>query len=270
MKRNYFILLCVAFTIILTAFSCSDDDESDYKVFPGGTSAKLLPIKIKGEKGIAEYYYEYDADNRLVSKKTVWPLAGKNNYSTLTISYDDEGRIIGTTNKDENFVENNYTFSYSYNDSEITVKSIPASLRNLKIIIDEEGKMLKSEQFTDEGNLYSVMNYEYDNQGNIINTNDSRDLKYDDKNGIFKHVNVPQWFLATQLYELYCFKNNVVEETYRTSYKITDTELSVGGFKIKYTYNENGYPVKYTNPYHSDVIGEVFEDNFIINYKSAN
>ena len=270
MRRNN---LLSAFYVIFISFlmlSCSDDNDSDYEVFPGGTSAKILPVKVTGDKNATIIYYEYDNNNRLVTIKREWPRAGEG--STNTISYDTEGRIVKLT-RTHTTPENNYIWTYTYNGSQITAK-YDKSAHSFIIEVNESGHILKRDQLDVDGNVVYSEYFVYDDNGNIKNKNTShpnyRSYTYDDKNGIFKNVNIPQWFLATQLSELYTFDNNVVEESVKYSNGEIEERLLVdSGFKIAYTYNGNDYPIKYTSPYRTDIVGEIIDDTFTIKYRLA-
>lgn len=271
MRRNN---LLSAFCVIFISFlipSCSDDNDSDYEVFPGGTSAKILPVKVIGDKNATIIDYEYDNNNRPVTIKRKWPRAGEGCF-TKTISYDTEGRIVKLTHI-HTTPENNYISTYTYNGSQITVK-YDNSAQSFTIEVNESGQILKRDQLDVDGNVVYSEDFVYDDNGNIKNKNTSylnyRSYTYDDKNGIFKNVNIPQWFLATQLSELYMFNNNVVDESVKYSNGEIEKRLLVdSGFKIVYTYNENGYPIKYTSPYRTDIVGEIMDDAFTIKYSLA-
>ncbi|SHF84644.1 hypothetical protein [Dysgonomonas macrotermitis] len=277
MKKNLLLLVLCFFSFSFLMLSCSDDDNSNDN-FPGGTSAKLLPVKVKGDRGIKEASYEYDDNNRLIQYKITWPSSKSNDYLLYKINYNTNGNVseMQYTMFTGGKIDAEYTISYNYNGDLITVINDGLYMvGDQKIKIDGSGRILELKQLEERTNnsVYYSENFEYDTNGNIKSKNTSNSLystyTYDDKNGIFKYVNTPQWFLQSQLGGLFTFNNNPVEEN--AGYRSDEVALRgvAPGFKIEYTYNENGYPTKYTSPYVSDIIGESLDSYFKIEYKSA-
>lgn len=272
MKRNIFLFVSCILSLSFLTFSCSDDDNDG--IFPGGTSAKLLPTVIKGEKGIFESYYQYDSRNRLISKKDVWPRDGKRS-STYEVSYDTEGRISKMVQTDSKYTADNRILTYVYDGSKVTVQSDNPAQADFIVEIDDQGKVLKFQSAPNEGSSSYTENYDYDTNGNIKGIQKSgrkyRSYRYDNKNGIFKHINMPQWFIVTQLNELYMFNNNITEEIVSDSSqeKAELRGIVDEGYKITYVYNENGYPRRYNHPYVTDIMDMEGEDNYNIEYKEA-
>jgi len=270
--KNLLGLFCII-SILSFFISCSDSDD-DAQVFPGGTSAKLLPVKAEGEKKTYCFYYEYDNNNRLLSEKIAWT---ESNYATYKINYGTDGNIDKMTYdyfEDGKIIEEgSHSLTYTYNGSQIKVNNSKRKLDKWLIEVDDQGRILESKTiFSGDKEYIYTTTYEY-SDGNIKRA-DGVDYSYDNKNGIFKYVNTPQWFLVSQLNIMYFLKNNATEFNQILEERNSETKASgtTPGNKITYTYNSNGYPAKYTpvNFYLMNNGAVMPENYFLVEYKLAN
>lgn len=263
MKNLSFLLtLCVSLLLLMSA--CSDDD--DMQEWPGGTSAKLLPVKISGKVNGNQQVFEYDNDNRLTAEIYYTKSNGKTaKYSEFRIEYDSQGRIAKAVNQIVNGESNTYTFTYD--GSKITI--LDTYYTNY-IDIDAQGRILKKEQYYNTNQQLAVeYNYSYDQKGNVaienLRSNTIYTYTYDSQNGIFSCINTPQWFIVSMLGRVGVIYNNYTE--LEISYPDDSYHISS---KITYTYNKNGYPIKYIVPNNSGCgTPPLPETDFVVEYTAA-
>jgi len=232
----------------LFAGACSDDD--DNHDFPGGTSAKLLPVKIEIDGTPDQYTFQYDKSNRLIKQEYTYK--DENYYSSWHISYDSDGKIIEMIKKTSNADTDTYTFTYDGN----TITAVNKFYIQL-YEIDSEGKILKQiMQMKDTGEEAFQVEYKYDESGNISETMNKQGGRettqithtYDKNSGVFKSVNTPQWFFCTQLSLYKMFHNNVTSIQSTPIYdglRLSDASLP-SETTISYKYNANAYPIRYS------------------------
>lgn len=240
---SMFCLISIAFCLV----SCSDDD--DIQNFPGGTKARLLPVRISTDDGSSEYLFQYDSSNRLI--KQIYNLKeGKDffYYAEMVIKYDAEGRIEKVTGRASNTTFIN-TASFTYDDSHIEVTD---NYFITNIETDIYNNIVSQQQTPINGEKSNVTKtyYDYDSQYNIsaeILTDGISEThaanKYDNRNGIFKSVNIPQWFFATRIVSPFTngIYNNPVSEVYS---KDIDDYKYEQKTSYEYIYNDNAYPVR--------------------------
>lgn len=232
------VLACLSF------LACSDDNS--IQNFPGGTSAKLLPVKISGEKNGGQTVFVYDDYNRLISCSYFSKSDKKlSKTSELKIQYDALERVEKATY--ESSEGESYTYTITYEGSHIVVQD---KYYTRHIDIDAQGNVLKMKQYyANDQNASIEYNYQYDQKGNLIKkdfNNNYYSYTYDDYNGVYSSVNTPQWFLVTMLDATYIYNNcNQIQVSFLDE---NGKEQTPTTFKITHTYNENGYPVKYHVP----------------------
>lgn len=272
-KLRSLFAFCTAF-LLLSISSCSDDDS--VQEWPGGTTAKLLPVKIYGKDNGGMRAFEYDNNNRLTTLTTYATKNGKLNKSRiLKIEYDAEGRIKKADDRSVESPESSYAYinvcTFTYDGSQVVMNG---TYFTSEIKIDAQGRILERKDYQkDNEELVSASSYTYDSKGNLSTEEykDNRRLtySYDNQNGIFSHINAPQWFLVSVLGMNTGFYNNITEtKTYAFG---TEGYLDPTTSKTTYTYNANGYPVKYTVPFSGDCgTPPLPETNFEVEYKEAN
>lgn len=235
------ILVC-----IILSSSCSDNEDGIYT----DPNAKLLPIKISYSKSNRSYY-TYDASNRLIEILSSYKFDNEfvGSYSFLyEIKYTADNKVdslyktMGPYQTRTTYVPND-TIGFDYDGLKITATS---KFSVLEMTIDEQGQVLTASLKPTilSGGLSWERLYEYDSTGNIsrctlkYSTGETYVINYtyDNRNGIFKNVNTPQWLLVTQLDEN-CIINN---EIYENGNMNTN---------ISYKYSASGYPKSYTVRY---------------------
>lgn len=246
MKKNtlFFYFLIVIFSYSL--LSCSDSENISDK--------KLLPSQIKQNYSLNSASpgssvrivdnYTYDESNRLINISQAYTHSSTDNERINTkntiIKYDDEGRILETniTSSENSAIGVVFIDKYSYDGDNVNIKrdgkdfaSIRVSAQNIVLT------------YALVGESREVVTYQLDNKGNVIqysyvsdNTNQRR-YNTDGKNGIFKQVNTPRWFLITQaIFSNYQIENATKEFTFADEkwIEFTYNELQ---------YNNDDYPV---------------------------
>lgn len=270
-KLRLLFAFCTAL-LLLSMSACSDDDS--VQEWPGGTTAKLLPVKIYGKDNGGMRAFEYDDSNRLTTLSYYFKSDGNlSKYSELKIEYDSQGRIVKTTDQS---VPSSSSYAYTevntftYDGSQVVMNG---TYFTSEIKIDAQGRILERKDY-DKGNeeLVSASSYSYDQKGNIgteeYKNNRRLVYTYDNQNGIFSHINAPQWFLVSVLGMKTGFYNNITEtKTYAFGIEeYVDPTTS----KTTYTYNANGYPIKYVVPVVSFCgTPPLPETTFEVEYKEA-
>lgn len=276
MKTTKFLLAILVTFISLFMLACADDAD-DGQEFPGGIDTKLLPIKISGVTNNWERIFQYDTFNRLTDISLYSKVGGKRVLSSeQKIIYNDQGQIANVLDriKYDNGPQS-HTSSIKYDGLKIRVEG---DFNTTDIDVDKDGRILKMQQYsiyaysdiTSED--YLDYTYQYDAEGNIIEktrnyTNGSYytdNYSYDKNKGIYSSINTPQWFLV-----LYLSENMLTNNFIKSQPEIADF-VNVGINNVSYTYNSNGYPVKYVIPLAGFCGTPPFpESNFAVEYKMA-
>ena len=241
---NLYFKLCLVL-VFLFMVACSDENRMHN--FPGGTSARLLPVKVSGEKNGGQTILIYDNYNRLVNCSYYLKSGGGlSKYSELKIEYDTDGCIKKAIEQTSGGENNTYLFTYD--ESQIVIQD---TYYTRYIDADAQGRILGMKQsYNNDRNTSVVYNYSYDQKGNITKydlNNNYYSYVYDNYNGIYSYVNTPQWFLVIMLGKSNFVYNNCTE-IYTYSLDENGKEQAPVTFKLTYTYNDNGYPVKYHIP----------------------
>ena len=202
---RFFSFLVLILTCFL--FSCSDNDNiSDKKLLPSQIIQNYrLTSSSPGVSVETINKYTYDDSNRLEKiSHTYTATEGSerivNTRSTL-IKYDAESRVseVHITTSENSAIGVVSIEKYTYSGDKITRNK---DGKDIAIIQASD----KNIQVTDliVGESQSSTNYQLDINGNVIEyryTSDysnHRRYNFDQKNGIFKQVNTPKWFLITQ------------------------------------------------------------------------
>lgn len=251
--KLYNILLLLMSVGMFFCISCTDEN-SDMN-----STLKYLPVKIEVEYEASNkhtYSYKYDKANRLVEYVET-SLFGNNigledMETRCRIVYNDDNNIdtlIISPRLLEEYpdIDNslyeliNDTVLFEYNDREITVKY--RNKKDEKILVNINREVISYEYYSGPDAELKITNtYQYDNKGNIqrIVINNGVDkpyvpytYTYDKRNGIYKNVNIPQWFMAIMLDQRFNMSNNYKEYWDVDGYKWT----------MEYGYDKNDYPV---------------------------
>lgn len=243
MKTYRTILTAIAISLFAFSFtSCSDDDEDKEPIF--------LPYKITDQYGTTEYVY--DSKSRLIKSKYFDSNILK---SEKIITYNNKGQIekIEWSSVPKNDYSIIYTVKYVENTITITpnIEIADDYTHTWEITLDNQGRIKKETKYNSNYNYIS--DFEYDELGNInridIEFSDHgyklyHDLcTYDNKNGIFKNDQTPQWYRVwNRIYFdfFYSVNNQIVYEEYNNlSGRLTEK------YTQSYIYNEDNYPIQF-------------------------
>ncbi len=135
----------------------------------------------------------------------------------------------------------NDTVVFEYQGEEILVKY--KNKKSEKIFINPRREVVAYEYYSGaDGELKITNTYQYDDKGNIMRIviNNGIDkpyipytYTYDNRNGIFKNVNVPQWFMVIMLDQRFNMSNNYKEYSDYDGCK----------WLMEYSYNKDDYPI---------------------------
>lgn len=230
MKKYYLVLIVL---LSLCFMSCNDDentrDDSAEKIY---LPSKIINRSLNAESPwMATLYFRYDKANRLTYIIQAFGDASPESGDTLSFNYDVQGRMSFVVARGDSTI-----FNYDGNKV-FCSQSYEGDYYRDTLELGTNGELLKLY------NLNEVYNYEYDSMGNLIrHTMNQRgeDMKYattltyDDKNGLFKHMNTPAWyFIRAQEFPI-CFVNNTLEE------KGWDNSVDI----FTCTYNDADYPLE--------------------------
>lgn len=238
------ILLSALMFSTLAFVSCNNSDDNNTGVDESGI---YLPTKFESEENVQTFVY--DSENRLIESKDI--LEDGSYSKVVTFVYTNKQLVsakeVTTEIGDEQTYVSTEDYTFTYQNNEVTVVNVYTSnwgnnTRTSVYTIDSNGKL-------QSGNDVTVV---YDSNGNItklVEDDFENTYTYDNKNGIFKNVNTPQWAFYLLLDGFHNFDiNNVTKLTYK------DSEDAEGGYSnITYQYNSANYPIK------MNVIGS---DNF--------
>lgn len=240
-------------SLIMLSLSCNDDTGSN-----NNKAIKLLPQKISIEYGASDkrvLTYDYDKNRRLTGY-TETNIFGNSiellDIETICkITYNEENQIdsliitprLLNDNNTNNiaYLPVNDTILFKHNDKIIKIKR--KNKKDEEITINSKGEAIFYKYYGDTNAGLQITNtYLYDHKGNItditINNGSSASYTpykyfYDNKNGIFSHVNTPEWFLLIMLNQDLNYTNNFNEYTDYEGNKCT----------VRHIYNDNDYPV---------------------------
>lgn len=236
-NKSFFLGLCILLAAV--SASCNKSEGGD----PASSGVKLLPCRI-----------------------TITATANYPQFSgsetILLIEYDDQNRVLYTTERTRFFLYDpgwpTLITKFTYEGSVITTtashdESKPWMSTVRSYVLKNEG----SQTFVDyhqrievDGELRVISApqefFSYDGKGNLANITQGEDeqqqticeFTYDDKNGIFRYVNMPPWFMVTRaaLGDTGCLNmaNNCLKAK----------ENGVVVYEYENTYNSDNYPVK--------------------------
>ncbi|WP_378127228.1 RHS repeat-associated core domain-containing protein [Cohnella boryungensis] len=126
------------------------------------------PISQKDKRGSVKLF-KYDANNRLVEKRTPLEFDASGNvmYAVETTVYDKVGNVIKqamTSSRDKSFVRET---RYTYTDNNLALTVSDNGGAYTKYTYDKNGNVVKKETLRDN-DLYDVEEFSYDNQDRTI------------------------------------------------------------------------------------------------------
>lgn len=237
--KNIIYLLAIVLCAGLVLTSCEEEN-------PEAKVRKLIPIRITyyGEDYSGDIIYAYDDKCNLIK------ISHYNDSSIM--EYDIEGKLIKTIEYEESHLWRYYT--YTYNSLKQVVKmgiydNEDAEWGWINFKYDVAGNVVEKTSYDDDNLINTFCTFLYDNIGNMTSMEfyvasrsglvpdtpyEKWTYAYDDKNHIFKYVNLP-FFEETNIY-------NVVQK----NLTLDDDDISYGIYNITYTYNEEDYPIECT------------------------
>lgn len=230
------------FATLLTSVLLSGCEKDDDNYQP--SAKKLLPLKIEYDWRHPDpsstystvYTFTYDSQNRITAYEMVLEdCSGDRTVFINTLSYVGDD-IIENRVRVEPY--SNYTVTYQRKGSQIQVED------REPILID---------------NKLRLAGPHYDGHGNAIRHFSFR-CQYDQENGIFRHVNMPPWYITYSLTGMvrYCIYNNCVKE-------VADNV----GYYYDIDYNADDYPASVASGRIGSTTGEEIVD-YKIEYIEAN
>lgn len=248
MKTSRLFLLASIF-LFLGIFTACDDDDS----LSNTNEIKLLPYKItvkfenQNSSDLVELY-NYDTYNRIIKQEiliTEKEQAKEALYINL-FEYGSDG-ISSVYSSKKGAAAFAYKTSYSYGNSIVYIKKDNGSTA-ATMKINDKGYILDHTANSSIGFGDNVTSYTYDPKGNIseiviVTTGQNAKTStykynYDDKVGIYKYVNIPQWFLVTYG-DMYATTFNPFANNGLKIISDDGTDLI---YEAVYEYNGSGYP----------------------------
>lgn len=295
MKTFRSLFMFITILSVSLFISCGDDDDDGPG--GGGNGKQMLPVKIYNAGGDAKFEkaFKYDDKNRVTevtNKISVMTPYESVTVENIIITYDNSAeeneaitdiyskRVINSTLATRPITQEEfYTVSYAPNTIGLRlVKStndnhtegLGTALGIVVLELDDDGKVTERKETWEDG-LVAFQKYVYESDNVIedhrITTFDGKEvittklLEYDDKFSIYHAVNAPKWIGELPLADtIYKGKNN--------ANKMTNYNSESGSTYILHTtyeYNQEGYPVKYSN----EGAGNMEDSEWIIEYKNV-
>ena len=210
----------------------------------GNTTTANLPIFIDiGDED--DVKIEYDSKDRF-SKITVE--GSTNVVSEFTYNNDvltELKQTYGSISHPTKIAINRFTYS---NNSVNVVSDDPIRFEKT-MIFDNQGLLLSTYNYRSSSNEKYTEYYTYDNNKNMITFGIDNyykvDYTYDNSNGIFKNVKMPQWAMYYSLY-------NSIHTGFCLSIYSNIEDISGGGKNMnnfQYKYNSDNYPISLESDY---------------------
>ena len=271
MRFNKILTFAVIAAISASFVSCSDDDDDDKKVTPA-----VLPMSIinSDETDGQTVTFTYGTGNDSTLIKSYRVTEKGENFEHITnyeITYGTAGLITELKETSASGETLTYTYSYSNNVPKNT-KDVGPTFVNVKkmlgaaiiedFVINGSKQLVSKTELDDSGSeLLSITptsSYTYSNKNlstitSAFETTTLAGIKlwHNNRNGVFKDVTTPQWFLMIQLDDFDTpgqLQNNVSKVEYK-SFSVdqtgkTKTETSYTNYN--YTSYIQDFPSKYT------------------------
>jgi len=249
--KSYKTLTTLLFIVSLCISSCTDEIEDNGKFTYIPHSITI----IDSASVTLNTVFGYDNLNRII---TIYDISdGEENDSTsTTISYDAQGNITemisNCFNTETNIWIHSISKQFSYNEQSISINTIgPETGKTTTNTIELDNNLVVKEVWT---NTNQLVTYQYNGYANYSEVTDKdgniHSFSYDNKRGVFKHVNMPQWFLTNVLDKtrgitLVSMKENInVNNNYMSVniYFSANDSTALQTSNI-YKYNSFGYPL---------------------------
>lgn len=284
LKTSQFLLWI--FLIGIISISCDDSLEPN----PNEKDSNWVPVKIvtKAVLNAAPWYnytytteVEYDKEKRPLfirntTERVHQDTKVKEQVSVvdMELAYPDDHTIqtvnsVERLSADESETETySNTYIYSFTDSEVeTMILIKKDGEEDGVIkVDKEKRLIVCNGLR---NLYSgervsfTVQYEYDKDGNITKHKSisydgyiqQQRFRTDKKNGIYRNVNLPLWFLVSQFKSQQATEEHAFNNATEITSSVGEKDNFHGYGTNHYEYNSHGYPVMKTFRPSMDLIG---------------
>lgn len=208
--------------------SCKNDDNVPAEEGTVDVSKMYLPLKITADGYTTNYTYN--------NKGQLTKIAESDGYEyTFTYSGNQLVEFI----EKEGANKTTYTYSQTGNIIKLNAEELyngEEYSSTATFEVDERGNLINDGFFT----------YSYDQAGNNIKVVASEDsvanLTFDNKNGIFKNLNIPKWVSNWML----GYNTSLVNNALTFSFVSEEDPEDNNSATLSYEYNADGYPVKMT------------------------
>lgn len=254
MKLIKYILFIVAISGIL--LSCNNEDENNEQLALNSTT-RLLPSSTTEMYSTDVYgderdhvtistHYTYNDSNLITGISTTAERQTLPSTNTNTvITYNTAGEIIHTetiqTGREENETKT-LDKDYIYSANRIEIKQEGSTIGVVELNTEQQ---ITQYTWYDSEKKPITQNYSYDKYGNVVqytytSKSQTQSEKYttENKNGVFKCVSTPQWYLVINYHNGGLFNNCIAVYSSVNNSKF---ELFQN---IEYKYNRDYYPVK--------------------------
>lgn len=226
---------------VIYTVTAQDGSKQEFSVIVKDEIANATPrlvnkIRITEDRNRPYRYLGYDNKDRLVRYTETAPDRPfeVKDMDVIQIAYSDDGKIIKITKTINAETATSYTrildVIYPDNKTIHVTEQLTSTLSKLDVItLNEVGKVSK---FAEAGKTEL---FEYDKAGNLIKLTDTdgayKIITYDNKNGVFKDGNTPQWIWLYTTGQLIGVgpNNHLSVKEYTSGGQLTET--------IDYTYN---------------------------------
>ncbi|RFS17594.1 hypothetical protein [Emticicia sp. C21] len=224
--------------------------------------AEITELYSDGMKRVNKFFYTYNASNVLQKIKGVHSVEGKTYSDSVSLSYNETGKLVKITNSRELMVD----ITYTGNVAEI-IRTFPEnfklSLLNFTTYtLNNKGQVTKLEVSPS-----TYLRYEYNEKEQLEKTylaNGAKEylyrvFEYDDKKNPYKDIWVSTitYTFSTDLLTgipkqpVIFFDYGYPQEVQANNWKKTTSYYEdgsiVGSTNYTYTYNADGYPLTMTN-----------------------
>lgn len=245
---NFIISRSIFFIFLLSligfSFSSCDDSDDNDKMY------LYLPYELNIND--STYYTKYTYNNNrpteiILLEKDKKAITIDSTY--IAITYNSEGNPLdmvveaGYNREDTlgNPIYEVHQYTFSYQGGNVSVNKNKIQL--LSIELNERGQAAKCTNHQEQTSL----TYEYHSNGNISKTMDNDGVQYtyqyDNKRGMFREVNVPQWFINT----IFAIQLDILDQKVGQSLSIYNNCTSITATNTDGSTNtDNSYNYNYT------------------------
>lgn len=224
--------------------------------------AEITALYSDGVKRVNKFFYTYNASNVLQKIKGVHNVEGKTYSDSVSLSYNEAGKLVKITNNRELMVD----ITYKENVATV-IRNFPENyklslLNAATYVFNDKGQVTKFEVTAS-----SYLRYEYNEKEQLEKTyfaNGAKEylyrvFEYDDKKNPYKDIWVSP-IISTFSTDLltglpkqpviffdYYYPQEVQANNWKKTTSYYEDGSIVGSTNYAYTYNADGYPLTMTN-----------------------